>query len=73
MKRFLIVIERANGNYSGYSPDLPGCVATGKSVDQTRANMYGAIQLHLEGLRVDGVPVPEPQSIAEYIVLAETA
>ncbi len=73
MKRFLIVIENANDNYSAYSPDLPGCVATGKTVEQTEANMYEAIRLHLEGLREDGVNIPEPKSIAEYIVLAETA
>ena len=73
MRRFLIVIEKANGNYSGYSPDLPGCVATGTTVEQTEANMYEAIRLHLEGLREDGVTIPEPQAIAEYIVLAETA
>ena len=73
MKRFLIVIENANGNYSAYAPDLPGCVATGKTVEQTEANMYEAIRLHLKGLREDGADIPEPTSIAEYIVLAETA
>lgn len=73
MKRFLIVIENANGNYSAYSPDLPGCVATGNTVEQTEANMYEAIRLHLEGMREDGVDIPEPSAIAEYIVLAETA
>ncbi len=72
MKRFLIVIENANGNYSAYSPDLPGCVATGNTVEQTEANMYEAIRLHLEGMREDGVDIPEPSAIAEYIVLAET-
>lgn len=72
MKRFLIVIEKANGNYSAYSPDLPGCIATGGTVEETEANMYQAIRLHLEGLREDGVEIPEPTSLAEYIVLAET-
>jgi len=73
MKRFLIVIENANGNYSAYSPDLPGCVATGKTVEQTETNMYEAVRLHLAGLREDGVDIPEPKSIAEYIVLTESA
>jgi predicted RNase H-like HicB family nuclease len=72
VKRFLIVIESANGNYSAYSPDLPGCVATGQTIEQTEANMYEAIRLHIEGMREDGVDIPEPRSIAEYIVLAET-
>ena len=71
MKRFLVVIEKADGNYSAYSPDLPGCVATGKTVQETESNMYGAIQMHLDGLREDGIELPEPQSLAEYIVLAE--
>ncbi len=71
MKRFLIMIERANGKYSAYSPDLPGCVATGKTVEQTESNMYQAVQMHLDGLREDGIELPEPQSLAEYIVLAE--
>ncbi len=73
MRRFLIVIEKADGNYSAYAPDLPGCVATGKTIEQTEANMYRALQMHLDGLREDGIDVPEPQSIAEYIVLAESA
>lgn len=71
MKRFLIVIEKANGNYSAYSPDLPGCVATGKTVDETEANMYEAIRLHLEGLVEEGMPVPEARSLAEYVALPE--
>ena len=49
MKRFLVVIEKANGNYSAYSPDLPGCVATGRTVEETESNMYEAIRLHIEG------------------------
>jgi Uncharacterized conserved protein len=69
MHRFLIVIENAGNNYSAYSPDLPGCVATGGSREETEKNMYGAIQLHLEGLREDGLPIPSSDSYAEYLVV----
>jgi predicted RNase H-like HicB family nuclease len=73
MYRFLIVIERANGNYSAYSPDLPGCVATGKTRDETAQNMYEAIEMHVNGLIEDGLPVPESQSFAEYVALPAVA
>lgn len=68
--RFLIVIEDAGENFSAYSPDLPGCVATGKTREETERTMYEAIQLHLEGLREDGLPIPRSQSFAEYVVVA---
>ena len=73
MKRFLVVIEKANGNYSAYSPDLPGCIATGRSVNEAETNMYEAMRLHLRGLKEDGMDVPEPHAIGEYVVLEETA
>lgn len=73
MKRFLVVIEKANGNYSAYSPDLPGCIATGRSVSETETNMYEAMRLHLQGMKEDGIGIPEPHSIGEYVVLEETA
>ncbi len=69
MHRFLIVIEEANGNYSAYSPDLPGCIATGETHAEVEANMYQAVQMHLEGLQEDGLPIPAPSSIAEYILV----
>ena len=69
MYRFLIVIERANGNYSAYSPDLPGCVATGKTRDEATHNMYEAIEMHVRGLIEDELPVPKSQSFAEYVAL----
>lgn len=59
MKRFLVIIEKAEGNYSAYSPDLPGCVATGKTRDQAARNMHEAIKMHLDGLREDGLPIPK--------------
>lgn len=69
MYRFLIVVEKANGNYSAYSPDLPGCVATGKTREDAERNMREAMLMHVEGLIEDGEPVPEPESLAEYIAL----
>ena len=71
MYRFLIVIEKANGNYSAYSPDLPGCVATGKTHNEVLRNMYEAIKMHLEGLLEDGLEIPESRGEAEYIVIPE--
>jgi len=67
--RFLIVIEKANGNYSAYSPDLPGCVATGKTRDQVARNMHEAIAMHVRGLLEDKLPVPQSHSFAEYIAI----
>lgn len=69
MHRFLIVVENAGENFSAYSPDLPGCVATGATHDEVEMNMYEAIQLHIEGLREDGLPIPASTSIAEYVVV----
>jgi predicted RNase H-like HicB family nuclease len=73
MYRFLIVIEKANGNYSAYSPDLPGCVATGKTQEETKQRMCEAIEMHLQGLVEDGLPIPTSQSFAEYITVPEHA
>ncbi len=67
MSRYLIVIENAGSNYSAYSPDLPGCATTGPTVEQTKRNMEEAVELHLEVLREDGLPVPQPSTVAEYI------
>jgi predicted RNase H-like HicB family nuclease len=69
MYRFLIVIEKAEKNYSAYSPDLPGCVATGPTREETERNMYEAIELHVRGLLEDKLPVPESNSFAEYIAV----
>jgi predicted RNase H-like HicB family nuclease len=67
--RFLVVVEDAGRNFSAYSPDLPGCVATGGTREEAETNMYEAIQLHIEGLREDGLPIPSSNSIAEYVVV----
>jgi predicted RNase H-like HicB family nuclease len=65
--RYAIVIERAGGNYSAYVPDLPGCVATGGSVEEVEEQIRDAIRFHIDGLRSDGLPVPVPTSIADYV------
>jgi predicted RNase H-like HicB family nuclease len=67
MSRYLIVIENAGSNFSAYSPDLPGCVTTGDTVEEIKRNMEGAIEFHLEGLREEGLPIPAPSSIADYV------
>jgi predicted RNase H-like HicB family nuclease len=65
--RFAIVIEKASGNYSAYVPDLPGCVATGPTVEAVEREIRDAIRFHIEGLEQDGLPVPEPTTLAEYV------
>ena len=65
--RYAVVIGKANGNYSAYVPDLPGCVATADTVANIENEIREAIRFHLEGLRADGLVVPEPTSIAEYV------
>ena len=69
MYRFLVVIEKANGNYSAYSPDLPGCVATGATREETEQNMREAIEMHVRGLQENGLPIPESNSFAEYVAV----
>lgn len=68
--RYAVVIEKAANNYSAYAPDLPGCVATGTTLEEVEREMRQAIAFHLEGLREDGLPVPTPTSKVEYIELA---
>lgn len=70
MHRFLVVIEKTDNNYSAYSPDLPGCVATGKTREEVERNMREAIEMHIKGLQEDNLPVPESTSFAEYIAVS---
>lgn len=65
--RYAVVIEKADGNYSAYVPDLPGCVATGATVKQVEREIKEAIRFHLDGLREDGLPIPEATALCEYI------
>jgi len=68
--RYAIVIENAGTNYSAYVPDLPGCVATGATVEETECLIREAIELHLEGMREDGTPIPPPSSRVDYVEVA---
>jgi predicted RNase H-like HicB family nuclease len=65
--RYAVVIEKAEGNFSAYVPDLPGCIATGATVAETEQEIRAAIRFHIDGLEADGLPIPVPSSIAEYI------
>ena len=68
--RYAIVLEKTENNYSAYVPDLPGCVATGFTVEETEREIRGAIEFHIEGLIEDGLPIPQPASIVEYLDIA---
>jgi len=65
--RYAIVIEKVEGNYSAYVPDLPGCVATGATVAEVETQIREAIAFHVEGMREDGLPIPPPSSQVEYV------
>ena len=65
--RYAVVIEKAAGNYSGYVPDLPGCVATGATIDAVEQELRNAIRFHIDGLIEDGLPVPDATTVAEYV------
>ena len=68
--RYAVVIEKAEGNFSAYVPDLPGCAATGSTVEETEQAIREAIQFHLEGMREDGVAIPQPTSRVDYVEVA---
>jgi predicted RNase H-like HicB family nuclease len=68
--RYAMIIERGERNYSAYLPDLPGCIATGKTVEEVKRRMREAVELHLRGMREDGLQIPEPTSMAEYVEAA---
>ena len=68
--RYAIVIENAGSNYSAYVPDLPGCVATGATVEEAELSLREAIEFHLEGMRQDGTPIPPPSSHVDYVEVA---
>lgn len=67
MYKYLVIFERAGENYSAYSPDVPGCIATGKTRDEVEKNIKEAISFHIDGLVKDGSPLPEPASFTEYV------
>jgi len=68
--RYAMIIEQGERNYSAYLPDMPGCIATGKTIDELKQRMSEAIELHLRGMREDGLPIPDPTSLAEYVEAA---
>jgi len=70
MKRYLVVVEPTGTGYSAYSPDVPGCVTTGRTRDEVEANMREAIEFHIEGLQIEGLPVPEPSAESAYVDVA---
>ena len=65
--RYAIVVEKTANNYSVYVPDLPGCIATGDTVAEAEQEIYAAIEFHIEGMIEDGLPVPKPTSIVQYV------
>ena len=65
--RYAILIEKSETGYGAYVPDLPGCVAVGKTISETEKLIKEAVEFHLEGLREDGIDIPEPSSVAEYV------
>lgn len=65
--RYAIVVEKAGNNYSAYVPDLPGCTATGSTIEETEREIREAIELHIEGMVEDGLSIPQPTSIVQYI------
>lgn len=68
--KYAVVIERTPNNYSAYVPDLPGCVATGRTRDEVARQIHEAIAFHLDGMREDGLPIPEPKTSTELIEVA---
>ena len=70
MSRYLIIIEESATGYSAYSPDVPGCVATGRTREEVQREMHEAIEFHLDGLRLAGEPIPPPRSEASYCEVA---
>jgi len=65
--KYLIVIEKANNNYSAYLPDVSGCIATGRTIEETKKNITEALSIHLEGLEEDGLPSTVPKAKADYV------
>ena len=70
MKKYLIIVEKTETGYSAYSPDVPGCASTGQTKQEVERNIQEAIQFHVEGLRDEGYPVPEPSTYSSYIDVA---
>jgi len=65
--KYLFIIEKANDNFSAYLPDVPGCIATGKTIGETKKNITETLSMHLQGLAEDGLPSPKPRAKADYV------
>ena len=70
MYKLLIVIEKSETGYSAYSPDLPGCVATGKTAEEAEKQMYEAVEMHIQGMLEDGLPIPKPNASSVYAIIS---
>jgi predicted RNase H-like HicB family nuclease len=70
MKEYVVILEKGPNNWSAYVPDLPGCIATGATREETTGLIREAIEFHIEGLKLDGDPVPEPTTVAEHVSIA---
>ena len=68
--KYIIIIERAGSNYSAYSPDVPGCGATGDTIEEVTQEIHEAIQFHIEGLKQEGLPIPMPTSVVDFVEVA---
>jgi len=73
MKKYLIIVEKTDTGYSAFSPDVPGCGSVGETKDEVERNIQEAIEFHLEGLREEGYPLPEPSSYSSYVDVAAEA
>jgi predicted RNase H-like HicB family nuclease len=71
--KYTMIVEEGENNYSAYLPDLPGCVATGKTIEELKQLMREAVELHIQGMKEDGLPIPEPNSKVEYIEIDKIA
>jgi predicted RNase H-like HicB family nuclease len=69
MRRYLIIIEKTGRTFAAYTPELPGCAAAGKTIEETEETMYAALRLHLAGLETDKTPLPKSNSLAEFLVI----
>ncbi|MCJ7472670.1 MAG: type II toxin-antitoxin system HicB family antitoxin [Actinobacteria bacterium] len=68
--KYLVIIEKINNNYSAYLPDVSGCIATGKTIEETKKNITEALLIHLAGLKNDGLPPPEPSTKVDYVAVS---
>ncbi|MAM70206.1 MAG: hypothetical protein CMP91_03560 [Gammaproteobacteria bacterium] len=70
MTKYLIIIEKTESGFSAYSPDLPGCVATGNTSEETEASMREAIEFHISGMKAEGLEIPKPSTKSSYVEIA---